>query len=400
MNKAHTGLTLARVLAAASLMLLASNLRPLFSSLSVLLPEVTDALDLSGATAGYLTTLPVLCLGLFAPLAPRLGKRIGTERTLFIALLMLAAGTGLRGADGLWALFLGTALAGAGIAIGNVLLPSIVKRDFAAQAHLMTGLYTMCLVGGAALAAAATLPLMRVLGKGWDLGLSIWAIPAALALLVWTPFALRGKPQGAHGRILPVSGLSRDRLAWAVTLFMGLQSSLAYCVMGWLAPILRARGMDGTEAGLVVSLSILIQVAACLLTPLLAARYKDQRGLCLTLTGMATVALLGLLLGPRWAIWPWAILQGVGQGGLFAIAMTIIVMRSPNSHVAAHLSGMAQTGGYLLAASGPLLIGMLHEWAGRFEPTGWLFAAVGLLTAWAGWHAGANRLVKARVAEA
>ncbi len=386
----------AAALLGASLMLLALNLRPLFPSLSVLLPEITQALDMRGSTAGYLTTLPVLCMGLFAPLAPWLGQRIGTERTLFIVLVLIGAGTALRGAGGLWALFLGTALGGAGIALGNVLLPSIVKRDFASRAALMTGLYTMSLVGGAALAAAATLPLTHALDGSWGRGLAIWALVALVALAAWTPFALRAGPRGARGRLLPVVGLRRDPLAWTVTLFMGLQSSLAYCVLGWLAPILRARGLDGTEAGLVVSLSILVEVAACLFTPLIATRSRDQRILCAALTFAAAVALLGLLFGPRWTIWPWAAVQGIGQGGLFAVAMTIIVLRSPDSHVAAHLSGMAQATGYVLAAGGPLLVGVLHQWSGSFETTSWLFGTLGLLTGWAGWHAGRDRLVRAR----
>ncbi|HEX2518678.1 MAG TPA: MFS transporter, partial [Castellaniella sp.] len=155
---------LAMWLTAAGLLLLAANLRPLFSSISVLLPELTQGLGLNNAQAGYLTTLPVLCMGLFAPLAPRLAQRIGIERTLFVVLICIVLGTGVRGSGGVTGLFVGTALAGAGIALGNVLLPSLVKRDYARQAALMTGLYTMSLVGGAALGAAATLPLVHGLG--------------------------------------------------------------------------------------------------------------------------------------------------------------------------------------------------------------------------------------------
>jgi CP family cyanate transporter-like MFS transporter len=385
-------------LMAASLLLLAANLRPLFPSAAILLPELTHALGLSGAQAGYLTTLPVLCMGLFAPLAPRLAQRTGIERTLLLVLALITLGTALRGTAGATGLFLGTAIGGAGIALGNVPLPSLVKRDFANRTALMTGLYTMSLVGGAALAAAVTLPLTHALGGRWDMGLALWAIPGVAALIAWAPVALRAPGRSAGGRhILPVAGLRRDGLAWAVTIFMGLQSALAYSVMGWMAPMLRGRGLDGTEAGLVTSLSILTQVAACLLTPILASRCREQRGLAVLLATLATVALIAMILGPAWSIWPLAVVQGIGQGGLFALALMLIVLRSGDANVAAHLSSMAQTTGYILAASGPLLIGIIHDWTGDFGTVTGLLAALGIGTALAGWRAGRQALVRATV---
>lgn len=394
--RSHSSRAMA-ILLGASLMLIAFNLRALFASLSVLLPEIRMHLGMSGAMAGYLTTLPVLCMGIFAPLAPILGRRIGAERTLLLVLVLLACGTAMRGMGNISGLFAGSIVAGGAIAVGNVLLPSLVKRDFAAHSALMTGLYTMSLCGGAAVAAAVTLPLMHGFNSGWPVGVAIWAIPAALVALLWAPLSLQ-TTAGHTRRIRPVRGLRRDPLAWNVTFFMGLQSALNYCVMGWLAPILRERGVPGTEAGIVVSVSILLQVAACLLVPLLASRWKDQRGLSVALTALATLGLLGLLLGPLWSMWFWAIVQGIGQGGLFTVAMMFIVLRSSDSHIAAQLSSMAQTTGYVLAAGGPLLVGILHDWSGGYGVTGWLFAGLGLLTAYNGWRAGCNRFVRAQVA--
>ncbi|MBV6273681.1 MFS transporter [Alcaligenaceae bacterium CGII-47] len=380
----------------ASLMLIAFNLRPLFASLSILLPEISADLHMSGAMAGYLTTLPVLCMGIFAPAAPFLGQRIGAERTLLIILVLLTIGTALRGSDGMAMLFFGSIIAGGSIAVGNVLLPSLVKRDFSGQASLMTGLYTMSLCGGAAVAAAATLPLMHTFDASWTLGLAMWAIPAALVALLWAPLSL-GSGSTLTRKMLPVRGLRRDPLAWNVTFFMGVQSALAYCVLGWLAPILRERGISGTEAGIIVSVSIILQVVACLLVPIIASHCKDQRALSVTLSALATLGLLGLLAAPLWSVWFWAVVQGIGQGGLFSVAMMFIVLRSPDSHVAAQLSSMAQTTGYILAAGGPLLIGILHDWSGSFSIAAWVFAGLGLLTAYNGWRAGRNQLVKAQV---
>jgi len=374
-------------------MLIAFNLRPLFASLSVLLPDVLQQTGLSSAGAGYLTTLPVLCLGLFAPFAPKIAERIGPERTLLLVLLVLMTGTALRGLGSMPALFLGSALAGAAIATGNVLLPSVVKRDFSGQAALMTGLYTMALCGGAASAAAFTLPIGHVFDDSWQVGLAVWAIPAALVALIWAPQAMRVRTVSGRSR-RKVTGLWRDPLAWQVTFFMGLQSALAYCVLGWMAPILRARGLDGIDAGLVASVSIMVQVVTCLLAPTLVLRFKNQSWANAVLAMTAAVGLTGMLYAPLSTIWGWAILQGIGQGGLFAMAMTVIVLRSPDSHVAAHLSGMAQGVGYVLAAFGPLLVGVLHSVTGSFEATGWLFMALGLAVAVSGWGAGRALLVK------
>lgn len=381
-----------------SLVLIAFNLRPVFSSASSLLPEIIEQTGLSSFGAGVLTTLPVVCLGVFAPLAPKLAQRVGAERTLLGVLLLLALGTALRGFGSLPLLFLGTAVAGACIATGNVLLPGLVKRDFASKTGMMTGLYTMALCAGAASAAGFTVPLQRILGGSWSLALGAWAIPALLVALIWLPHALIRKVRMKHAGFR-VQGLWRDRLAWQVTLFMGLQSALAYCIFGWLSPILRDRGLDGVAAGVVVSVSVMTQVFTCLLVPSIAVRCKDQRLINVILVAMAVTGLFGFLFAPLSTVWLWAIVQGMGQGGLIAIAMTIIVLRSRDAHVASHLSGMAQCVGYMLAAVGPLLVGLIHGATGSYNATAILFALLGLGAALFGWGAGRAVHVQARTSE-
>lgn len=385
----------ARFVLGASLVLIAFNLRPLFSSLSVLLPEVMRATGLTTAGASLLTTLPVLCLGLFAPLAPKLAQRYGAERTLLAALLLLAAGTALRGLASVPLLFVASFMAGAAIAVSNVLLPGLVKRDFPDKAAMMTGLYTMALCAGAASASGLTLPIEHRLTGSWSGALAAWAVPAFAVLLVWAPQALGSRRQASHSGFRVV-GLWRDRLAWQVTLFMGLQSALAYCVFGWLAPILRERGFDPTAAGAIVSLSVMAQVVTCLAVPSIAIRRKDQRGVTVALVAAAVIALLGILFAPTSTVLFWAVLQGVGQGGLIAAAMTLIVLRSPDAHVAAHLSGMAQGVGYTIAAFGPLLVGLIRGWTGGFAATAFLFVALALGAAIMGMGAGRALHVGAR----
>src|SRR5690606_17574388 len=380
----------------ACLLLIAFNLRPLFPSLSVLLPEIVDALGVSGAVAGYLTTLPVLCLGLFAPFAATLADRHGAERVLMLVLTLIAAGTALRATNATAMLFAGSAMAGAGIAMGNVLLPSVVKRDFPNHVPLMTGLFTMSLCGGAAAAAAFTVPLAEA-GGSWRFALAVWALPAFVVALLWLPRCL-GASAHAGSRSMPALRLWHDGLAWQVACFMGLQSALAYCVMGWMAPILRWRGLDGVTAGFYVSGSIMVQVVTCLLIPPLAARFRSQSVINVSLAFLAASTLLGLLVAPVAWLPVLVLLQGIGQGGLFAIAMTVIILRSSDPRLAARLSGMSQAIGYVLAAFGPMLVGMLFDATGSYVATGGLFAGIGLAAMASGWGAGRPLFVRPREA--
>jgi len=390
--------SVARIILGISLVMIAFNLRPVFSSASTLLPEIRDGLGLSALGASLLTTLPVLCLGVFSPLAPKLSDRFGAEKTLLAVMALLAIGTALRGIPSIPPLFFGTALAGACIAVGNVLLPGLVKRDFPQQAALMTGFYTMALCGGAAAAAGLTLPIEAASGGSMAVGLAVWALPAAVVFLLWLPqaFSAHGHRPGLR---VQVQGLWRDRLAWNVTLYTGLQSALAYCVFGWLVPILRERGLDGVTAGAVVSVSVMVQAAACIFAPHLAVRGRDQRLINAAVAILAVIALFGLLFAPLSTLWIWAVLQGIGQGSLIALAMTAIVLRSGNPQIAAHLSGMAQCVGYCLAAVGPLLVGLIHGFTGSFAWSGLLFAALGLGAAWHGWRAGRDLQVNVVLSE-
>ncbi|BBE73368.1 MFS transporter [Oharaeibacter diazotrophicus] len=383
-----------RLLVGAALVLVAFNLRTVFSSLSSVLPDIARDLGLDGLFVGLATTLPVLCLGLFAPFAPRLAMRFGAERVVLVVLFLIAAGAALRALPLPAALLGGSMLAGAAIACGNVLLPGLVKRDFPDRAALMTGLYTMALCGGAAAAAGLTVPIERATGS-WSLALAAWALPAAAVLPLWLPLRPPAGAAGRHARPA-VRGLLADPLAWQVTLFMGLQSALAYSVFGWLAPILRDRGVDPLTAGVVVSVSVAFQTASCLVAPAIAVRGRDQRVIDVVLVAFAVAGLVGCLFAPLPAMWVFAAVQGIGQGGLIAVAMTLIVLRSPDPHVAAQLSSMAQTVGYVLASGGPLLVGLVHGRTGGFAATVWIYLGIGAVAAAAGWGAGRARLVRVR----
>lgn len=389
-----------RVLLGVSVVLIAINLRPVFSSLSVVLPEVMASTGLSPTSASVLTTLPVICLGVFAMVAPWLGRRFGTERTLLACLLMIVVGTLLRGTGSVPLLFAATAVAGIGIAISNVLLSALVKRDFAEQAALMMGLYTMAVCAGAAAGAGLTVPLEHALGGNWTAALAIWAAPAAAVALIWAPQALPRQPVPSES-IHAVHGLWRDPLAWQVTGFMGLQSALAYAVMSWLAPILRERGLDAKTAGYVVSVAVITQLVTCLAVPTVAIKCRDQVGIAVGASVLTLVALMGCMFAPIsgiwgiWGIWHWAVLLGIAQGGSFSLALTFIVLRSRDAHVAAQLSGMAQGVGYLIAACGPMLVGLMRGWTGSFDASAFLFGAISVALLACAMGAGRNRYVAA-----
>ncbi|QBF25362.1 MFS transporter [Pseudomonas tructae] len=370
------------------LVLVALNLRPALSSMAPLLSQVSDSLGLSASQAGLLTTLPVLCLGLFAPLAPVLARRFGSERVVLGILLVLAAGIAVRSAFGSTGVFVGSIMAGASIGVIGVLLPGIVKRDFPQHAGTLTGVYTMALCLGAAMAAGATVPLSERLGDSWSLGLGFWLLPALLAALIWLPQARQG--HGAHHVAYRVRGLLRDPLAWQVTLYMGLQSSLAYIVFGWLPSILIGRGLSPTQAGLVLSGSVIVQLISSLSAPWLATRGKDQRLAIVVVMLLALAGLFGCLYAPLDGLWGWAIVLGLGQGGTFALALTLIVLRSSDAHVAANLSSMAQGIGYTLASMGPFAVGLVHDLTGGWSAVGWIFAVLGVGAIGFGLKAGRN----------
>lgn len=399
-NHSHThGLVLA-----ASLALIAFSLRTPITSVGPILLEATRATHLSPTGASLLTTLPSLCFGLFGPLAPMLSRRIGSERALLAMLVLLTAGTAVRVLPFWQTLFLGQVVSCFSIGLMNVLLPGVVKRDFPDHVALMTGLYSAALCAGAAAAAAATAPAANaarhILGESntnaWAWALALWALPVAVALFMWrTQLPPAGTQIGKRRHA--VRGLWRDPLAWQVTLFMGSQSSLAYIVFGWLPTVLRMRGMSAVDAGLMLSLSVIAQAATSLMLPFLIARLHDQRWLNLLSLVLTGVSLVGCFFAPLSTIWGWALLLGVAQGASFTLALTVIGLRSNDSNVAAQLSSMAQSVGYLLASGGPFVAGSLLHTAGSFYSLAVLCVGICVISAWFGYAAGRRTQVQVRI---
>jgi CP family cyanate transporter-like MFS transporter len=378
------------------LVLIGLNLRTVFSSFSAVLPEVTADVGLPGWAVVVLTTVPVTLLGVFAPLAPVLARRFGAERVLFGAMAVLTAGLLLRptdvpGAGHLPALLVGTAACGAAIALCNVLLPGLVKRDFPHRLGLMGGLYTTAICASAALGAGFTYPVFNATGQ-WASALWFWAVPAAVVLLLFLPVAVRQR-HGQHKAVRDGVNVWRSAVAWQVTIFMVLQAMMSFSVFAWLAPILRERGVDGGTAGLIVSASIVLQMLGSLFAPALAARFRDQRVINTVVALMTGGGFALSIFGPPGLIWLWTGLLGLGQGSLTAVALTMIMLRTRDGHTAAHLSGMMQGVGYGLGSTGTLMVGQLHQATGSFAAAGVLFLVVGALAAVFGYRAGRNRFI-------
>lgn len=371
----------------AAIVIVALNLRAPVVGVGPLLPEIRADQGLSGTAGGLLTALPVLCFGLLAPIAPRLARRLGIERALLAALLVLLVGCVVRTAPTLWALYVGTVLIGAAVASGNVLLPALVKRDFAHRTGLMTAVYSAAISLSGALGAAVTVPLADAAGFGWRLALGAWALWAVLGILAWLPQLRRvGRPDGSDTR---VRGLYRQPLAWQVTMYMGLQSLGFYTASAWLAAIVVERGYSPAAAGGLVSVIGLMGLAGSFLAPVLAARTRDQRVLSLVVTVVGAVG-VALILLPGFEFVA-AVLAGFSYGAALGVALTYMGLRSPDAAHAAQLSSMAQCIGYAFAAVGPFAFGLLHDLTDS-----WTVPLVVLLVLYvpqgiAGWLGGRDR---------
>ena len=349
------------------------NMRVALASVAPLVGEVSAAFGLSSTASSLVTSVPVLFLGVGALVAPWLGRRFGAERVLFAALLLLGVGILARVLPSVYALYGGGILVGTAIALLNVLMPGLIKRDFPDRAAAMTSVYTGALIAGATVAAAASVPLEEALGGGWEASLGFWSLLAGVAALAWLPQVLIAKGRTGHAvRAVPTAGATppvsvwRSPLAWQVTLFMGGQSLWSYVLIAWMPTIFTDHGMSRSTAGMIFAFNTLTQIVGAFVVPLLAGRMRSQRPLIVLVTTLVAAGYAGLLIAPAEGAWLWAALLGVGQGGALGLALTLIVLRSGDAVTASRLSGMAQTVGYLLAAAGPLVAGALHQATGSW----------------------------------
>ncbi|MZF86272.1 CynX/NimT family MFS transporter [Streptomyces sp. SID5643] len=395
----------------------ALNLRPAITSLGALLEEVRDGLGMSGSVAGLLTSVPPLCFAVFGVMAPRLARRFGAGAVVCAGMAAIATGLLVRPYAGGTAGFLaGSALALMGIAVSNVLMPVIVKHWFPDRVGSMTGLYSMALALGTALAAAVTVPLADTLGGSWQTGLALWAGLAVAAVLPWLPFVRgRATPPGAqeeaagktqtpgpapasasaeHARVqAPRLRMARSRTAWALAVFFGLQATAAYITMGWMAQIFRDAGVPAGTAGLLLAVTMVMGVPLAFVIPRLAARLPHQGPIVLALGVCGLAGYAGLYLAPAAGAWAWAVLLGVANCA-FPLALTMVGMRARTGPGVAQLSAFAQSTGYLISIPGPLLVGVLYQHSGGWGLPIALMSALMIPQMAVGFLAGRDRTVE------
>lgn len=351
-----------------AILLVAVNLRAALASLPPLVNTISEELRLSAATAGLLTTLPVLCMGLFAPPAQRMAHRVGREATVAWALVSVLAGLLLRLAGDLLPLLMAsTALVGIGIALCGTVLPGIVKEFFGARTGSVTGLYLLAMMVGATAASALTVPLTDALGS-WRASLALWAVLAVVGLAAWLPVV-----RAVNDHAEPSEPVGSGTLpwgsptAWLLAAYLALQSFGFYTQLAWIPPSYEAHGWSARDAGLLLAVWSIVQLVTGVGAPALADRVRDRRVLVATALGLTVSGLLGVVLDPTLAPWLWVSLLGLGQGAGFALGLVKLVDYAPTPAASARLSALVFLFSYSLASLGPFVFGAVRDATGGFR---------------------------------
>jgi CP family cyanate transporter-like MFS transporter len=384
-----------------ALIILAINLRPALTCVGPLIGDIRQATAISSTAAGALTSLPLVALGVFAPLG-HLGRRYGTERTLVLAMLLLIAGSLVRSSGSALALFGGSLCLACGIAIGNTLVPSIIKRDFPDRIKGLTTVYAIVLGLTAAISAGLAVPLAAGLPGGWRAALAIWAVPACVAVAAWLPAAARcnGNSNGltlgaSHAadipqRLAPARSVWRAPLAWMVAGFMGLQSLFFYTAMSWFPAFFQSQGYAAAEAGFLVAEFQFVSLSMSAVLPWLLRLTRDQSAFAAAASLAITVAACGMLAWPG-AGYLWMTVMGMGAGVTLPLGLAFMSLRAGSHAQAASLSIMSQTVGYLVAAAGPFAFGLIHDLSGAWTLSLCFLVVLGLAQTFIGLRAGRDR---------
>lgn len=390
-------------LALAGLLLVAGNLRASLTSVGPILDLLESSLGLTSFAASMLISLPLLAFAGISPIVPAIAARLGLERLLGGSMALLTVGIVVRSLGGGW-LWVGTIALGIAIAAINVALPALVKRDFPHRIGQVTGAYSVVQSLFAAIAAGVSVPLAESSALGWRLSLGIWAGFALLALAVLMPRILRAESPNAAAPSTPIElpggGTSHDRfspwrsgLAWQITAFMGLQSIGYYILITWMPSVEAASGITPTAAGVHLLIMNAVAIIGSTVCSALIPRMRDQS----VLSAMPGVLFIGTALGlafaPAWGA-VWAGLGGLAGGMAIVLALSFFGLRTHHHRHAAAVSGMAQAVGYLGAAVGTPVIGLLHDVTGSWMPALWTLGVLGVALIAFGALAGRDRYVR------
>jgi CP family cyanate transporter-like MFS transporter len=385
------------VVPAVVIVLVALCLRGPFAAVGPLLGELSQQLSVPLTALAVLASLPLLVFALLSPAAPVLAARIGLHRAVVAGVLLLALGIAVRLA-GVVGLFAGTVLLSAGIAVANVLLPAVARAEYGERAAGVVGLVTASMAVSAALGAGLAQPFASAAGGSALRGLVFWLLPVLVAAIAVALLARarRGTAASTPAPAGDRTGILRDRVAIAVTLFFGFQSLSFYAMLTWLPDVLESdAGVSAVTAGVLTAVAALLGGPASLVVPTLAARLRSQAPAVVAVAVPTLVSLAGLLLAPSSAPLLWALLYGIGTGSAFPLSMTIVLLRTRDVAQTGRLSAAAQSAGYLLAATGPIAVGALAEVTGGWRAGLLALVAVQVAQTAAGVAAGRPRLVSA-----
>ncbi len=373
--------------------LIAANLRAPITSVGPLSSNIQQYFNISPSLIGLLNAVPLLVFGICSPLAI-LGKKIGIEKMLLIAMIALLTGILLRSQGSLPMLFIGYIILAMGIAIGNVLLPSLVKRDFPDYISQMSTAYSITFGLTAAIASGVAIPLALILPGEWKSSLAIWGILTAITIFVWLPTVLK-----AHTKNEPIQNqhnsekpLWHSPIAWQVTGFMGLQSLTFYVSISWFPTYLKSHDISLTTSGWFLTLFQIISLGVGVLIPFVIKITKDQKIIAIFASLSSFAGTLGIFLAPKLSIL-WFAIAGIGSGISIILAIMFISLRSNNHHQATQLSIMAQSIGYLIAATGPFFFGLLFDWFNTWSISFSVFLGLILLQTILGYMAGRNKVI-------
>ena len=370
-----TGMTLLLVI---GIILIASTLRTPLTVVGPIISFIREGLGISNVLAGFLTTIPLLAFAVVSPFAPAIARKFGLELTLLLSTILIAIGIVLRSLGTTELLVFGTVLIGVAISFGNVLIPGLLKLKFPYHVGLLMACYTVSMNFSAGTGAGMSYPLADS-SLGWQGALGIPIVLVVITLLIWLPQLKFNKPEPTAVTSKARTPLWKSPVTWAVTGAMGLQSMLFYTTAAWIPEIYITQGLAADRAGWMFSTMQISQIPMALLVPILAGKMKSQRPLVFMFTAFYLIGFVGLVM--EWTSFAvlWMVFLGLAGGASFGLAMMLFTLRTRTAYEAADLSGFAQSFGYLLAATGPILFGYLYDVFGGWDIAGWLFIVVVLL---------------------
>ena len=385
------------ILLVIGIVFVAFNLRPAITSVGPIIGIIRDDIGFANWNVAFIMSLPLIAFAVLSPITPIVANRLSNEITLIIGLIILIIGISLRSISMVFFLFIGTLLVGLGIAICNVLLPSIIKDKFPLKVALMTGIYSTSMGIVATIASGISYPLTIGMQLGWQLSLLIWVIPVVIALVIWLFIYRQANQQQKNGVKFyeaHSSGIWKSKLAWKVATFMGLQSLIFYVTISWLPEMLISFGMSESAAGFMLSYFQFVGIPASFIIPVVAGKLSSQAKLIVIINIGYIIGIVLLLLTHSFMTTIIAVtIIGISSGSNFALALTLLSFRAKDKIQAAELSGMAQSFGYSLAAIGPVLIGYLYDLTHTWIIPLILLIGIALLIIYFGFYAGQNKYV-------